>query len=157
MAPAPRRSRRSGILLAVVGGLFLLVVPWFTNRADVDRLLGRATEVQATVIEMRTVDAKVSGFPRYIRQQFTVTWLDPSSGSTISGKSTVVTRNGAGHDLTQTVPAYWVPGTNDITVATTWQSIILVGWPLASGVLLLLVAIGLISGARWFRHRRAAG
>lgn len=148
------RPRRSGILLAAVGGLVLLAVPWFTSRADVDRLLGRTTGVQATVTEVATLNSRNSGFPRYSRQQFTVTWPDPSSGATITGKSIVITRDGAGHDLGQTVPAQWVPGTDAITVATTWQSVIVVGWPLAAGAFLLVVAIVVTWGARRLRRRR---
>lgn len=154
MTPAPHRPRRSALVVALVAGLVLLAVPWFTNRADVDRLLGRTTEVPATITAMATLNSKTSGFPRYIRQQFTVTWSDPSSGATMTGKSVVITRDGAGHDLGQTIPAQWVPGTDDITVATTWQSVILVGWPLAGGLLLLVVGIGLARGARWLRRRR---
>lgn len=154
MSPASNRPRRPGVLLAVVAGLVLLAVPWFTTPADAQRLLGRTTQVPATVTEVATLGTSPFRFPRYIRQQYTVTWPDPA-GATLTGKSTVITQNGAGHELGQTIPAQWIPGTDDVTVATTWQSVILVGWPVAGGLLLLVVAIGLTRGARWIRRRRA--
>lgn len=156
VTPPSNRRRRSGILLAVMGGIFLVAIPWIKTPADVQRLLGRTTEVSATVTKVATVDAKTSGFPRYIRQRYTVTWPDPSGGAR-TGTSTVITRHGAGHDLGHTIPAQWIPGTDDVTVATTWQSVILVGWPLAGGLLLLVVGIGMTRGVRWLRRRRNAG
>ncbi len=140
-------------MLAVLGGIALLAVSWFTAPADVGRFLGRTTQVQATVTAMATVDAKTSGFPRWIRQRFTVSWTDPN-GVAHTGTSTVITRNGAGHDLGTTLPAQWIPGTDDVTVATVGQSVVAVGWPLAAGVLLLIVGLAAAWGTRRFRGRR---
>ena len=125
MTSASNRPRRSVALVAVVGGLVLLALSWFTARADAERLLGRTTEVQATVTQIATVDAKTTGFPRWIRQRYTVTWTD-STGAPHTGTSTVISGDGAGHDLGQTIAAQWVSGTDDVTVATTGQSMVAV-------------------------------
>ena len=156
MTSASNRPRRSVALVAVVGGLVLLALSWFTARADAERLLGRTAEVQATVTKIATVDAKTTGFPRWIRQRYTVTWTDPT-GAIHTGTSTVITRDGAGHDLGQTIAAQWVSGTDDITVATTGQSMVAVGWPLAGGLLLVAIGVGAAWGARLVRRRRGGG
>lgn len=151
----PGRTRRI-VLFAVVCGAFLLAVPFVRSPADVQRLLGRTTTVEATVVEMNTVRAQTSGFPRWIEQRFTVTWADPD-GAARTGTSAVITRDGAGLDLSQTVSAQWIPGGDDVTVATVGQSVVAVGWPLAGGLLLLMVGLGLTVGWRWLRGRRPAG